>query len=129
MKVELVQGLLHASITLEHKGKRKQIDHVVIDTGAAHSIISSDAVDDIGIYWTHDDDIIDSIGIGGVQNSFVKKIDEVGFAGEEFTYISLDFGYLNPELEINGLIGLDILLEGHFHIDLNNLTITSNTRN
>ncbi len=64
MNVELIQGLLHATIILEYKGKRKQIDHVVIDTGAAHSIISSDVVDDIGIYWTPDDEIIDSIGIG-----------------------------------------------------------------
>ncbi|MBP1931469.1 aspartyl protease family protein [Ammoniphilus resinae] len=123
MKVELIQGLLHTSITMEFNGKRKSIDNVVIDTGAAYSIISSDEVDDIGVYWSPDDEIIDSIGMGGVQNSFVKRIDKVEFAGEVFTSIPFDFGYFAPELKINGLIGLDILLEGKFCIDLRNLMI------
>lgn len=125
MKMDLIEGLLQTSIYLNYKGKRKQIDHVVIDTGAAHSIISSDAVDDIDIYWTPEDEIVDSIGIGGVQNSFIKNIDEVVFAGVKFTHVPLDFGFFNPELNINGLIGLDILLKGQFQIDLGNLTISS----
>lgn len=125
MKLQLNHGLLHTTITLHFNGKRKEVDNVVIDTGAAHSIISSDAVDDIGIYWTPDDEIIDSVGIGGVQNSFVKKMNEVHFAGKVFNDFPLDFGYFDPELNINGLIGLDILLLGRFHIDLNHLTITA----
>ncbi len=59
----------------------------------------------------------------------MKPIDEVVFAGEVFRDIPLDFGYFDPELEINGLIGLDILLKGRFHIDLNHLTIIPYTRN
>jgi hypothetical protein len=58
----------------------------------------------------------------------VKKIDAVLFAGKVFTDFPFDFGYFSPELEINGLVGLDILLSGCFYIDLQHLMITAESQ-
>lgn len=50
MNIEFRDGLLFTSVEISYKGNLKKIDNIVIDTGAAESIISPDIVDDIGIY-------------------------------------------------------------------------------
>ena len=49
MNIEYRDGLIFTSIEIGFRGFSKIIDNVVIDTGAAETIISPDAVDDIGI--------------------------------------------------------------------------------
>ncbi|XJZ27533.1 hypothetical protein ACF5W4_01305 [Bacillota bacterium Lsc_1132] len=44
MKLELVNRLLEVEMTLSFKEKKKIIDKLVIDTGAAHTLLSSDIV-------------------------------------------------------------------------------------
>jgi hypothetical protein len=44
MNLDYVEGLLFSSITISHHGKSILIPNVVVDTGAAESIISIDAV-------------------------------------------------------------------------------------
>ncbi len=45
--MKLIDGLLFSSITITHRGKSIIIHDIVIDTGAAESIISIDAVDEL----------------------------------------------------------------------------------
>ena len=45
-------------MTISYKGKTKIIDKLVIDTGAAHTLISSDMVEDIGIYFENGDPLV-----------------------------------------------------------------------
>ena len=47
MKLEYRNGLLFTSIEIKHRKKSKIIDNIVIDTGAAETIISPDAVYDM----------------------------------------------------------------------------------
>lgn len=124
MKIEYRDRLLFASIEITYKGITKVIDNVVIDTGAAGSIISPDAVDDIGIYAELGDRLIEYYGVGGsVHNAFIKRIDKIKIADRTIENIDIDFGLIDTEGEINGLIGLDILLEIGATIDLKNLII------
>ncbi|GIN73647.1 hypothetical protein J14TS2_41220 [Bacillus sp. J14TS2] len=44
MKLKKVNRLLEAEMEISYKGKMKIIDKLVIDTGAAHTLISSDSV-------------------------------------------------------------------------------------
>ena len=55
MKLDLVNHLLEVEMTISYNGKKKIIDKLVIDTGAAHTLISSDIVKDIGIYFENGD--------------------------------------------------------------------------
>ncbi|MDQ0218356.1 hypothetical protein ELQ35_12320 [Peribacillus cavernae] len=125
MKLELVNRLLEVKMAISYKGKTKIIDKLVIDTGAAHTLISSDIVDDIGIYFENGDPLVSAYGIGGEEYSFRKLVDFTKLGTHEISEMKLDFGDLN-DWGINGLIGLDILMNGKFIIDLEKLELVQN---
>ncbi len=124
MNLEYINGLIFASISISYKERTKVIKNVVIDTGASESIISPDIVDDIGIYAEAEDRIISYYGVGGsLHNAFVKQIEEIKIGDYKLRDIKMDFGLIDTKGKINGLIGLDILIESGAIIDLKNLTI------
>ncbi|WP_047983764.1 pepsin/retropepsin-like aspartic protease family protein [Ornithinibacillus californiensis] len=118
MKLEFVNNLLETKMGIYYKGKTKVIDKLVIDT-----LISSDIVDDIGIYLENGDSLVSSFGIGGEEYSFRKQVDFIKLGSYYTRNPKLDFGNLS-KWGINGLIGLDILMAGKFIIDLRKLEIT-----
>ncbi|MCF8568492.1 aspartyl protease family protein [Alicyclobacillus tolerans] len=124
MRIEYADGLLLASLTITYKDQSKTIDRMAIDTGAAHTIVVSDAVDDIGLGFDIGDPINRSFGVGGTDYAFEKTVDSLEFGGVKMTSKPLDFGQI--DWDINGLIGLDILIPGRFVIDLDNMEITAN---
>lgn len=124
MKLEYRDGLLFASIEISYKGKSKVIDNVVIDTGAAGSLISPDAVDDIGIYAEADDKIMEYYGVGGsTHNAFSKSIEAIKIGKGEIPNINIDFGMIDEDGYINGLLGLDVLIKLEANINLKNLVL------
>jgi predicted aspartyl protease len=124
MKLDYRDGLLFASIEIIYKGNSKIIKDVVIDTGAAGSIISPDCVDDINIFAEVNDRIMEYYGVGGSTHSaFVKKIDGIKIGSKCLNNIDIDFGLIDQNGEINGLIGLDILVNLGAIINLEKLTI------
>lgn len=124
MKLEYRDGLLFTAIEIVYKGKSKVIENVVVDTGAAGSIISPDVVDELGIYAELNDKIMEYYGVGGSTHiAFIKKIDSIIIGNQRINNIDIDFGLIDQSGEINGLIGLDILMEVGAIIDLNELII------
>lgn len=115
--------LLEVKMAISYKGITKIIDKLVVDTGAAHTIISSDIVEDIGIYFENGDPLVSAYGIGGEEYSFRKPVEFIRLGTHAIPEIKLDFGNLG-DWGINGLIGLDILMDGKFLIDLENLELT-----
>ncbi len=111
MKITYRDGLLFTSLILEYKGKTKEIHNIVIDTGAAETILSPDAVEEIGIYAEMGDRIVSYTGVGGsIHTSFVKTIDSIYIENKALEKFDIDFGIIDPKGEINGLLGLDILM-------------------
>lgn len=122
MKMELINHLLETKMTIFYKGESIVVDKLVIDTGASHSIISSDIVEELGIRFENGDPLVSAFGIGGEEYSFRKTVDAIKLANHEIREIKLDFGDLD-QWDINGLIGLDILMNGKFIIDLGRLEL------
>ncbi|WP_028548026.1 aspartyl protease family protein [Paenibacillus sp. UNC451MF] len=116
MKFEYRDGLLFTSIRISYKGITKTIDNIVIDTGASHTLLSQDEVDDIGIRVTADDEIVTSFGIGGKEHALIRVGDFI------MKDVAIDFTSF-PYDDINGLLGLDILMSAKFNIDLNSLEL------
>ncbi|MEJ8546683.1 retropepsin-like aspartic protease [Brevibacillus borstelensis] len=109
MQIELIDDLLQTSMTIFYKGRSLKIDNLVIDTGAAHSLLSSDIVSQIGIKFENGDKLIRSFGIGGDEYSFQKRVDQIQLSPLILKDISIDFGIFHEDIDyINGLIGLDI---------------------
>lgn len=119
MQIEYIDNLLQTSMMIVYKGDSLTINNLVIDTGAAHSLISSDIVSEIGIRFENGDKLVRSFGIGGDDYSFQKRIDQIQLGDLVMTDINLDFGIFHEDIKyINGLIGLDILKSGNMLIDL-----------
>lgn len=107
-------------ITLTFNGKSKVIENMVVDTGAARTLISQDVVEDIDLRVDLNDRIVTYFGIGGKEHAFRKEIDKVqidDFIVEKVEVDFNDFGYD----DINGLLGLDLLMKAEFTIDLKHL--------
>ena len=121
MHIDDSEGLLLASLTITYNGRTKTIDRMAIDTGAEHTIIVSDAVDDLEIAYKNGDRINRSQGIGGADYAFEKTVEHAEFCGFRMTHMIIDFGQI--DWDINGLIGLDILAAGRFVIDLDAMEI------
>jgi predicted aspartyl protease len=122
MLIEYREGLLFTEISIRFKGKTKVISNIVIDTGASHTLISQDEVDDIGIRVTLEDEIVTSYGIGGKEHAFVKAVQLIKIGEYIVEDIQLEFTSFKYH-NINGLLGLDILMAGKFNIDLDRLEL------
>jgi len=122
MILEYRDGLIFTEIEITHKEKTKIINNIVLDTGATKSLISQEIVEDIGIRVSKEDDIVMSYGIGGKEPAFVKKIDKIMLDKYTIDNISIDFSKIDYE-DINGLLGLDILMEGNFIINLDQMEL------
>lgn len=124
MKVELRNGLLFTSIRVNYLGNEKIIDNIVLDTGAVETIISPETVLNIGIEAINSDSVNSYYGIGGDLHSFFSKtVDSIEIDKIKMDGIKLDFGVIDPQGDINGLLGLDILLRLEAQIDLKELTV------
>jgi hypothetical protein len=122
MQIHFVDNLLQASMTICYKDRILTIDNLVIDTGAAHSILSSDVVSEIGIKFENGDRLVRSFGIGGDEYSFCKQVHQIQLGDLILRDISLDFGVFHEDISsINGLIGLDILKSGNMIVDLHRM--------
>lgn len=125
MRIDLVDGLLQTSITVHYIGQALIIDKLVIDTGASHTLLSADAVADIGVYFENEDEIVSAFGIGGEEICFRKAFDSVVLGDLRIENFKLDVGAVHEKLEINGLLGLDLLMAANVILDLSELRMYS----
>ncbi|MDO9535235.1 MAG: aspartyl protease family protein [Bacillota bacterium] len=125
MVIQFCNGLLFTSIQVTFRGASKVINNIVIDTGAAETIISPDVVEEIGVIAELEDNISSFYGIGGsLQNFFSKRVDQINFYGIILKDLKIDFGIIDLEGNINGLLGFDLLMKVGAVIDLEKLTLT-----
>src|SRR5690625_3587891 len=125
MKIKHKHGLLLVDISLTFNDKEKVIKNMVLDTGAAKTLISQDVVEDIGIHVESQDTIVTYFGIGGKEHAYRKRLDQVQIDDFIFKNVEVDFNDFGYE-DINGLLGLDLLLEAGFLIDLQYLRMYRN---
>ncbi|MFD0678189.1 MULTISPECIES: retroviral-like aspartic protease family protein [unclassified Paenibacillus] len=123
--IEFRDGLVFTSMKVFFRGKSIVIENIVVDTGAAETIISPDVVEEIGIFAELDDYVHSFYGVGGsLHNFFTKQVEAVNLGSVSLSKVKLDFGVIDPQGNINGLLGLDILMKLNAVIDLKNLAIS-----
>ncbi|EMQ1359350.1 retropepsin-like domain-containing protein [Clostridioides difficile] len=112
-------GLLYTDIEILIENKSILVKDMIIDTGASHTIISSSYLEESDIGFNDDDTIVKASGYGGtVQYSVRKLVNKVACGDITFENIKLDFGEIDPEEKVNGLLGLDFLINANLIIDL-----------
>ena len=117
-------GLLYAEVELENKGKKVLISDVIVDTGAAHSIFLADYLNDLDIDIEENEELVVTYGYGGYTNSSLRKrIEKISIGNIQLRDFKIDFGEIDPDERINGLLGLDFLKGAKVLIDLDELKI------
>ncbi|EML6501723.1 retropepsin-like domain-containing protein [Clostridioides sp. ZZV14-6009] len=112
-------GLLYTDIEILIENKNILVKDIIIDTGASHTIISSSYLEESDIGFNDDDTIVKASGYGGtVQYSVRKLVNKVACGDITLENIKLDFGEIDPEEKVNGLLGLDFLINANLIIDL-----------
>jgi predicted aspartyl protease len=123
MKLRYEHGLLFTDIQIEYNGNIVKVNDVVVDTGAAHTIIDPDVVHEAGIKAEAGDKFITMYGVGGEHYAYRKNIDCIEIGDGKLNDISLDFGIIDEEGIINGLLGLDVLMKLGIKINLDKLEL------
>ena len=123
-KIEYRDGLIYTSIELINQNSIVIVDNVIIDTGAFHTIIATDFLDELGAEFSNEDKLIEATGYGGATSYAVrKKIDGIVCNEIKINNFKIDFGEIDPNERINGLLGLDFLMKSELVIDLGNLVM------
>ena len=123
-KLNIKNGLLYTSIKLTHEGNCVTIDDVIIDTGAFHTIITTDFLDEMGAKFSNEDKLIEASGYGGASSYAVRKrIDSITCDTITLQNLKIDFGEIDPNERINGLLGLDFLRQAGIVLDLEELVM------
>jgi len=123
-KLNIKNGLLYTSIKLTHEGNCVTIDDVIIDTGAFHTIITTDFLDEMGAKFSNEDKLIEASGYGGASSYAVRKrIDSITCDTIKLQNLKIDFGEIDPNERINGLLGLDFLRQAGIVLDLEELVM------
>lgn len=124
VKIQLKNGLLYTSIELTHEGKSIIVNDVIIDTGAFHTIISPDFLEELQADFTDDDILIEAYGYGGASSYAVRKrIDSISCQDIKLSDFKIDFGQIDPDEKVNGLLGLDFFRNAGIVLDIAELSM------
>lgn len=122
VKIQLKNGLLYTSIKLSHEGNSITVNDVIIDTGAFHTIISPDFLEELQAEFTDDDILIEAYGYGGASSYAVRKrIDNISCEDIKLNDFKIDFGEIDPDEKVNGLLGLDFFRQAGIVLDIDDL--------
>jgi predicted aspartyl protease len=92
VRLEFRDGLIFTSLSITYKGKTKKIESIVLDTGAAQSIVSPDAVEELGITVEPSDIIVTCFKIGGKQYAVTKRVNGISFGSFKLNDQTIDLG-------------------------------------
>jgi len=121
MKMIFDGQLLTTSLTITYRGKKLQINDVIVDTGSSHTIISPESLEEIGVTYENGDEVYEAYGIGGTVPFYTKTMDIIQLDDFVIKDFQIDVGTLPNDHK--GLLGLDILKQYKFVLDLDKLEL------
>jgi len=143
MKIRIQEGLLYVTVILTYRNRQIALEHVLLDTGSVSTIFSVDKVLEIGLLkflfvsfdqtflfkrkvWLRlePEDVVRRIrGIGGTEFVFTKQVDRLSLGELQVNDFEIEVGAMEYGLELDGIVGLDFLLEVGANIDLARLEV------
>lgn len=123
MKIRLQGGLLYVPVQLSFRGRELALDDVILDTGSAASVLSADAVLPTGLVPEPLDRLRRIRGVGGVEFVFTKRLDRLAIGELEASDFEVEVGALDYGFAVDGILGVDFLLQVSALIDLGALDL------
>jgi hypothetical protein len=121
--ISIISGLLFVSVRIYANGSSMVLSNVLLDTGSAACAFPTDALEGIGVRLEPTDIIQEMIGIGGSEYVVEKRITAIEVGDLKSGEITVQLGKLGYIAAVNGILGLDFLLQTGAVIDLNTLEI------
>ena len=125
MKITIESGLPYVEAVIVFNGKQLNLNKAIIDTGSAASIFKADKVAEIGLLLEPNDEIHRICGVGGSEFVFTKKLEKLQIEDLSSANFQVEIGAMDYGFDIDGIIGMDFLLEVKAVIDLAKLEIHS----
>lgn len=123
MKIKIDSGLPVISATLHHQNKALKIDNVILDTGSAGTIFKISKMVSIGLKPEPNDKVRRITGVGGSEFVYVKNIDKLSIGKLVASNFSIEIGTMDYGFNLEGIIGMDFLIQTGAIINLKDLTI------
>ena len=123
MQLQLQDNLLFTQIKIAYRKTVLEINHVLIDTGSASTIIAAELVESIDIYPEPTDKLHIIRGVGGSEVVFVKQLDYLQLGEQRIEHFKVEIGAMDYGFTINAILGLDFLLSTYAVLDLGKMQI------
>jgi hypothetical protein len=123
MQLALKDDLPFTRVRLAYQGAEMEISDVLIDTGSATTIMAAHLVAEIGIVPESSDKLYVIRGVGGVETVFARRVEYLGIGQQETPGFEIEVGGMDYGFEINGILGMDFLLQAGAILNLRELSL------
>ena len=123
MRLALRDALILVSVTVVYQGREVEVPDMVVDTGSATTMLSTDAVAQIGIVPELHDVLHVVRGVGGTEVVFSRRVDRLQVGPRAVEQFEIEVGGIDKAFDINGILGLDFLLRIGAIINLGTLQL------
>jgi len=123
VKIRLEGGLLYVTADLVYKSQTLTLSEVILDTGSAATLFSVEEVARLGLVPEPTDPIRRVRGVGGSEFVFSKRLYRLSLGDLALDDFPVQIGAMDYGFPIQGLIGLDFLMQAGAVIDLEKLEI------
>ncbi|HEY88655.1 MAG TPA: hypothetical protein G4N98_02830 [Thermoflexia bacterium] len=118
MKIQLRDSLPYVTASLTYQGQQLAFGNILLDTGSGGVIFAVDRVLAIGLTYEPDDMVHRIRGVGGAEFVFTKQIDCLAMGELRVNDFQIEIGAMDYGFEIDGIIGMDFLVQVGAIIDL-----------
>jgi hypothetical protein len=123
MKLRLRDDLPFVAVQVSYLGRDLEIPSVLVDTGSASTMLAADVVAQIGLVPELEDTLHTIRGIGGTEVVFIRQIDQLRVGQQGLERFEIEVGGMDYGFEINGVLGMDFLVQTGAVIDLQELEL------
>ena len=123
MNLSLKYGFPFVRVTLIHKDQFLCFDNFLIDTGSASTIINIEIVIKLGLGPEPLDTIRQIRGVGGTEFVYEKNIERILLGSKKITNFKIQIGDMDYGFDIDGILGLDYLMEAKVILDLESMLL------
>ena len=123
MKIRLEEGVPLVSLSITLEGTTIDLERVLLDTGSGGTLVSSDRLLEAGLRADPSDRIVSIRGVGGVEFVLQKHASEVRLGELVVREAPVQVGALDYGLDIDGIVGTDVLHATGAVIDMGTLEL------
>jgi hypothetical protein len=108
---------------MKHQGQSMVLEHVLLDTGSATTVIRVDHALELGLAFESSHSIRRMYGVGGTELVYRHHLDSMLVDDLLRSSALVDVGDLQYGFELDGILGLDFLTANQAVIDLKTMTL------